>query len=1205
MRLLDGETIIQGAKGGGGSAHTPVEQADDLLSEAKLKMVLALSEGEIQGDLIAQQIFLNNTPLANDDGTYNFTGVKWDYRKGTQDQTYLQGMPEIDIESSVGIEVKASTPWTRQFSNLTLDAVRIKLSLPIQYQYKDNGDMVGTVTEYAIDLSVDGAAYKTVVNGKFDGKTTSEYQRDHRIDLPDSASGWTIRVRRITPDSTSTKLINAFKVFSFAEVIDSKLRYPNTALLYVELDSSQFNGSVPKTTCKPKGKLIRVPTTYDPVTRTYSGTWAGDFKIAYSNNPAWIFYDLVLDEIYGMGNRVDATMIDKWELYSIAQYCDAAVSDGAGGTEPRFTCNVFIQNQQDAYTVLRDLAAIFRGITFWGNDQIYVRADVPQDDVDFTYHSSNVIEGMFTYAGGSYKNRFSSCQVSWSDPINHYSDTIESVYEPDLVARYNWNETQLTAIGCTSQSEAHRRGRWVILSNAKDGTVSFGVGLDGYIPMPAEIIGIADPFRAGKANGGRISAVNGNNITVDRVADYGIGARLVVNLPDGTAQTRTISGVSADKKTFTVATAYRMTPVSGAVWAIDSDNLAIQYFRITSIFSNDDGTFTVAGVQHDPNKYRYIDDGVKVDSAPITVTPTNVMKPPANIVVTEVDHIAQGLTVASLQASWDKVEGAINYTAQWRKDNGDWVNVGKTSAQGFTVQGIYAGVYDVRVRAINAVDVSSPWGYADSTTLNGKVGKPGTPTNLLASDNVVWNINVTWAFPAGSGDTAYTELQQSTTDDHQNPTLLVTVPYPGSSYQHGPMPAGIRRWYRARLVDRIGNVGDWTEYVAGASNVDANDLIHDTLEKYLETQDGKALLEPLITDPQLLAESILANYDSVDQQWKNYGQNRAGIIEAKKIATDANSSIAQLETDVAAKFGEQEAVIQEKFTAYADASGPSAIWTMKMGLNYNGTKYDAGISVAAIVNGTAVETRFAVNANQFVVISGSGNNLYSPFIIKDGQVLISQAFIGNAWITNAMIGDYIESNTYVPGQAGWHINKNGTAEFSGVTVRGKIYASEGELNNVRINENCIILGTLNANRIVGDLSDFSIGRSFNVGSFSLGGYQTSSEYNICGIAQTSFERKIALTSANGNGIFYINISLGGPGLVYMDWVVAGNVVATETLSTGQNQVIGSRQVVSPSGDGNTIIGIRFRNTSSSPANINIVGNQNINIFANRNANIIN
>ncbi|MEG7418119.1 phage tail protein, partial [Serratia marcescens] len=468
------------------------------------------------------------------------------------------------------------------------------------------------------------------------------------------------------------------------------------------------NGSVPKTTCKPKGKLIRVPDNYNPVTRTYSGTWTGNFKLAYSNNPAWIFYDLVLDEIYGMGGRVDASMIDKWQLYSIATYCDEMVSNGAGGKEPRFTCNVFIQNQQDAYTVLRDLAAVFRGITFWGNDQIYVNADVPQSDVDYVYHVSNVVDGVFTYAGGSYKNRFSSCQVSWSDPLNHYSDTIEGVYDSELVNRYRVNQMQLTAIGCTSQSEAHRRGRWAILSNAKDGSISFNVGLDGYIPLPAEIIGVADPFRAGRENGGRISQVGGRNITVDRPANYAVGDRLVVNLPDGTAQSRTISAISADKKTLTVSTAYRQTPVPGAVWCIDSDKLAIQYFRVTSISANDDGTFTIAGVQHDPNKYRYIDDGVRIDPPPISVTPPNVMPAPKGIVITEVDHQAQGLTVASMQVTWERVEGAIDYLAQWRKDKGDWVNIGRTSAQGFTVQGIYAGVYDVRVRAVNAVDVSSP-----------------------------------------------------------------------------------------------------------------------------------------------------------------------------------------------------------------------------------------------------------------------------------------------------------------------------------------------------------------------------------------------------------------------------------------------------------------------------------------------------------------
>lgn len=913
MQLLHGETIIQGAKGGGGSAHTPVEQPDDLLSVAKLKMLIAVSEGEIQGDLTAQNIFLNDTPLANDSGEYNFSGVKWEFRKGTQDQTYIAGMPQVDNELAVGTTVTTTAPWTRQFTNLSLDAIRIKLSLPVQYLYKDNGDMVGTVTEYAIDLSTDGGAWKTVVNGKFDGKTTTEYQRDHRIDLPKSTSGWSVRVRRITADASgsNSKLVNAFKVFSYAEVIDSKLRYPLTALLYVEVDSSQFNGSAPKVTCKIKGKLIKVPDNYDPITRTYSGSWSGGFKMAWSNNPAWIFYDLVLDEIYGMGTRVDASMVDKWALYSIAQYCDEMVSDGAGGTEPRFTCNVFIQAQEDAWQVLNDLAAVFRGITFWGNDQIYVQADVPQDDVDWVYNASNVIDGLFTYAGGSYKNRYSSCLVSWSDPQNHYSDTVEGVYDSALVERYDVRQTSLTAIGCTSQSEAHRRGRWVLLSNAKDGTVSFGVGLDGYIPLPAEIIGVADPFRSGKENGGRISAVNGRQITLDREIDYAAKDRLVVNLPDGKAQTRTISAVSADKKTVTVATAFSQVPVAGAVWAIDSDNLAIQYFRVTSIAANDDSTggFTITAVQHDPNKYRYIDDGVRVESPPITVTPISVLSAPKNIVVTESDHVSQGLTVASLDVSWDKVEGAIRYVAQWRKDNGDWINVPVSSAQGFSVQGIYSGSYDVRVRALNAQDTSSPWGYGETTYLSGKTGKPGTPLNFLATEDVVWHIDLTWKFPDGSGDTAYTEIQRATTADYANPELLVLVPYPAADYQHGPMPAGVRQWYRARLIDRIGNAGDWTDWIMGTSSIDVSEITNDILEDMKESETFKDLIENAVDSNEKIAgmaNDIKQANDELEQQAKDIAKNaqdvgkvQTSVNELSSTVGNVSSSLSQLEQTVA------------------------------------------------------------------------------------------------------------------------------------------------------------------------------------------------------------------------------------------------------------------------------------------------------------------
>lgn len=1077
MQLVKGETIIQGRKGGAGKAHTPVEQDDDLLSVAKLKMVLAVAEGEIQGDLTPQQIFLDNTPLANDDGTYNFTGVSWDFRAGTQDQTYVQGMPEIDNEASAGIKVTDSSPWVRQFTNLTLDAVRIKLSLPAHYLYKDNGDMVGTVTQYAVDLSTDGGAWQTVVNGTFNGKTTSEYQRDHRIELPSATSGWSVRVRRITADSTSSKLVNAFSVYSYAEVIDSKLRYPNTALLYIELDSSQFNGSVPKTTCKPKGKLIKVPTTYDPVSRSYSGTWTGDFKLAYSNNPAWIFYDLVLDEIYGMGTRVDASMIDKWELYAIAQYCDEKVSNGSGGTEPRFTCNVYIQNQEDAYNVLKDIAAIFRGITFWGNSQIFVNADVPQDDVDFVYHASNVVDGLFTYAGGSYKNRYTSCQVSWSDPHNHYADTVEGVYDTDLVQRYGVNETQLTAIGCTSQSEAHRRGRWAILSNAKDGTISFGVGLDGYIPLPAEIIGVADPFRAGRQNGGRLSAVNGLRFTLDRAVDYSAGDRLVLNLPDGTAQTRTIASISADKKTVTVNAGYSQTPVAGAVWAIDSDNLAIQYYRVTSIASNDDGTFTVSGVQHDPNKYRYIDDGVKIEPAPITITPSSVMSAPTNIVISETDYVAQGLTVASMNVSWDKVEHAIKYTAQWRKDNGDWVNVGQVSSQGFTIQGIYAGVYDVRVRAVNASEVSSPWGYAESTSLSGKVGKPGTPVNFSATDDVVWNVNLTWGFPDGSGDTAATEIQQATTSDGQNATYLVSVAYPGSSYQHGPMPAGVRRWYRARLVDRIGNTGDWTEWTEGDTSIDATAILGNIVEDVLTTDAGKQLVSKVDTSIEGILQNALDADAIVDHQMAESGKNRADILTVKQTIATNDRAYAQKFDQIQATVDTNSAAVQQTSTAVADINGKlSAQYSVKVAVDSNGRQYAAGMGIGVENTPAGMQTQVLFLADRFAVMSAAGGSYYSPFAIQNGQVFINQALIADGTITNAKIGSYIQSANYVAGSAGWSINKSGSAEFSNATVRGSIYASSGTLDNVTINNTCTILGTLNASRINGPLMQ---AKSFN------------------------------------------------------------------------------------------------------------------------------
>lgn len=1268
MQLLKQETILQGAKGGGGSSHTPVEQPDDLLSVAKLKMLIAVSEGEIQGDLTAQNIFLNDTPLANDSGEYNFSGVKWEFRKGTQDQTYIAGMPQVDNELAVGTTVTTTAPWTRQFTNLSLDAIRIKLSLPVQYFYKDNGDMVGTVTEYAIDLSTDGGAWKTVVNGKFDGKTTTEYQRDHRIDLPKSTSGWSVRVRRITADASgsNSKLVNAFKVFSYAEVIDSKLRYPLTALLYVEVDSSQFNGSAPKVTCKIKGKLIKVPDNYDPVTRTYSGSWYGGFKMAWSNNPAWIFYDLVLDEIYGMGTRVDASMVDKWALYSIAQYCDEMVSDGAGGTEPRFTCNVFIQAQEDAWQVLNDLAAVFRGITFWGNDQIYVQADVPQDDVDWVYNSSNVIDGLFTYAGGSYKNRYSSCLVSWSDPQNHYSDTVEGVYDSALVERYDVRQTSLTAIGCTSQSEAHRRGRWVLLSNAKDGTVSFGVGLDGYIPLPAEIIGVADPFRSGKENGGRISAVNGRQITLDREIDYAAKDRLVVNLPDGKAQTRTISAVSADKKTVTVATAFSQVPVAGAVWAIDSDNLAIQYFRVTSIAANDDSTggFTITAVQHDPNKYRYIDDGVRVESPPITVTPISVLSAPKNIVVTESDHVSQGLTVASLDVSWDKVEGAIRYVAQWRKDNGDWINVPVTSAQGFSVQGIYSGSYDVRVRALNAQDTSSPWGYGETTYLSGKTGKPGTPLNFLATEDVVWHIDLTWKFPDGSGDTAYTEIQRATTADYANPELLVLVPYPAADYQHGPMPAGVRQWYRARLIDRIGNAGDWTDWIMGTSSIDVSEITNDILEDMKESETFKDLIENAVDSNEKIAgmaNDIKQANDELEQQAKDIAKNaqdvgkvQTSVNELSSTVGNVSSSLSQLEQTVATAdtalgqridnisvsmdgmtggvknsaiaiiqanlaqvatrktlsasvagnsasldrideviVNDREATARSLLSLQTDVNGNkasinslnqtfsdyqqatatqinaitatvnghtsaittnaqaianvngdlSAMYNIKVGVSSNGQYYAAGMGIGVGNTPSGMQSQVIFLADRFAVTTAAGNSVALPFVIQNGETFIRASFIQDGTIENAKIGNYIQSNNYAAGSAGWKLNKAGDAEFNNVTVRGVVYASGGRFTGEIQATSGKFKGTVEAQSFIGDIANMHTGTDVSRSSDGLlEKVITYTDSSSSGHARHVCV--IANVKGNGAGLININGNESGSSVQDVERLIMHSAVVT-------------------------------------------------------------
>ena len=866
-------TVIRGSKGGGSKSRTPTEQPDDLQSVAKAKILIALGEGEFSGQLTGKDIYLDGTAIENADGTQNFSGVTWEFRPGTQAQNYIQGIPGTENEINVGTEVSSAVAWTRTFTNTQLSAVRLRLKWPSLFKQEDDGDLVGYSVNYAIDLQTDGGTWQTILNTSVTGKTTSGYERSHRIDLPQAGSTWTIRLRKITPDASSAKIGDTMTLQSFTEVIDAKLRYPNTALLYIEFDSSQFNGSIPQISCEPRGRVIRVPDTYDPETRAYSGIWQGAFKWAWTDNPAWIFYDLVVTDRFGLGQRLTAANIDKWTLYQIAQYCDQQVPDGKGGsgTEPRYTCNVYIQDRNEAYTVLRDFAAIFRGMTYWGGDQIVALADMPRD-VDYSYTRANVVGGRFAYSSSTTKSRYTTALVSWSDPGNAYADAMEPVFEQALVARYGFNQLEMTAIGCTRQSEANRKGRWGILTNNKDRVVSFDVGLDGNIPQPGYIIAVADEMLSGKVMGGRISAVNGRVIILDRKPDAVAGGRLILNLPSGASQIRTIQSVNGNS--VTVTTAYSETPEPEAVWVVESDELYAQQYRVVSVSDNDDGTFSISGAWHDPDKYARIDTGAVIDQRPVSVIPPGNQAPPANIVISSFSVVQQNISVETMRVSWDQAQNAIAYEAQWRRNDGNWVNVPRSSTTSFDVPGIYAGRYLVRVRAINAAEISSGWGYSEEKTLTGKVGNPPKPVGFTASETVVFGVELNWGFPANTDDTLKTEIQYSLTGSDDDAMLLADVPYPLRKYQQMGLKAGQVFWYRAQLVDRTGNESGYTGWVRGQSSSDVTDITEAVLAQIKDTELFKDLIENAVDSSAKVAELAEAVKQNADGLAAAAGANR-------------------------------------------------------------------------------------------------------------------------------------------------------------------------------------------------------------------------------------------------------------------------------------------------------------------------------------------
>ncbi|EES2082822.1 host specificity protein J [Escherichia coli] len=1030
---------------GSSKGHTPREAKDNLKSTQLLSVIDAISEGPIEGPVEGlKSVLLNSTPVLDSEGNTNISGVTVVFRAGEQEQTPPEGFESSGSETVLGTEVKYDTPITRTITSANIDRLRFTFGVQALVETNSKGDRNPSQVRLLVQIQRNGG-WVTEKDITIKGKTTSQYLASVVVDnLPPRP--FNIRMRRMTPDSTTDQLQNKTLWSSYTEIIDVKQCYPNTALVGVQVDSEQFGSQQVSRNYHLRGRILQVPSNYNPQTRQYSGIWDGTFKPAYSNNMAWCLWDMLTHPRYGMGKRLGAADVDKWALYVIGQYCDQSVPDGSGGTEPRITCNAYLTTQRKAWDVLSDFCSAMRCMPVWNGQTLTFVQDRPSDKA-WTYNRSNVVmpdDGApFRYSFSALKDRHNAVEVNWIDPNNGWETATELVEDTQAIARYGRNVTKMDAFGCTSRGQAHRAGLWLIKTELLETqTVDFSVGAEGLRHVPGDVIEICDDDYAGISTGGRVLAVNSQTrtLTLDREITLPSSGTTLISLVDGQG-----NPVSVEVQSVTDGLKVKVNRVPDgvaeySVWGLKLPTLRQRLFRCVSIRENDDGTYAITAVQHVPEKEAIVDNGAHFDGDQSGTV--NGVTPPA------VQHLTAEVTADSgeyqVLARWDtpKVVKGVSFMLRLTvaADDGSerLVSTARTTETTYRFTQLAPGNYRLTVRAANA------WGQqGDPASVSFRIAAPAAPSRIELTPGyfqitatphlAVYDPTVQFEF--WFSEKRITDIRQVETTARYLGTGMYWIAAsinikPGSDY-----------YFYIRSVNTVGK----------SAFVEAVGRVSDDAEGYLDFFKGEI-------GKTHLAQELWTQIDN--------GQLAPDLAEIRTSITDVSNEITQT---VNKKLEDQSAAIQQIQKVQVDTNNNlNSMWAVKLQQMQDGRLYIAGIGAGIENTPDGMQSQVLLAADRIAMINPANGNTKPMFVGQGDQIFMNEVFL-----------KYLTAPTITSGgnPPAFSLTPDGKLTAKNADISGSVNANSGTLNNVTINENCRVLGKLSANQIEGDLVK-TVGKAF-------------------------------------------------------------------------------------------------------------------------------